>query len=265
VRFGVAPEEPAKCADFRITGGRLDRERSGHQQRVERRASAAPPAVLDERHVLLATDPPPRRRRSALLGGGVLIAASPAAVGAGLFVPGFAALGLGALLLLLPPRPRREHGRAASWRVIRRTWAAARRCAIASARWVAHTIARPSRAMARFARTSGRDGAVRIGRATAAGAAAIASAAAVAGSRGWAAAQVWAPRAWRGSSAAAQLVGREARSATVRSWARILPLLRRAEALFVAGTERAATEIGVYASSASRRLSAYVQSRVRPR
>src|SRR5262245_40987445 len=51
---------------------------------------------------------PARRRRSAVLGGGVLVAASPVAVGAGLFVPGFAALGVGALLLLLPPSTHRE-------------------------------------------------------------------------------------------------------------------------------------------------------------
>jgi hypothetical protein len=195
----------------------------------------------------------------------VLIAASPAAVGAGLFVPGFAALGLGALLLLLPPRPRRQHGPRAPWRVVRATAAAARRRATAAARWVGHVVARPSRATARFARTSGREGAVRVGRATAAGAAATAAAAAVAGSRAWAAAQVWAPRAWHGSAAATQSAAQAARSAAMRSWTRAAPSVRRAEALLLAATERAATEIGVFASSASRRLSAYVHSRVRPR
>src|SRR5262245_41572604 len=77
---------------------------------------------------------PARRRRSALVGGGVLVAASPAAVAAGLFVPGFAALGLGALLLLLPPRVPGERGHRLPWGIVRTPAAAGGRGMVVIAR-----------------------------------------------------------------------------------------------------------------------------------
>ena len=238
---------------------------------MERRPPAGPSNVLDERHpavdhvVLSEADRPPRRRRSALLGGGLLIAASPVAVGAGVFVPGFAALGLGALLLLLPPRERRERSDGTRLRVVRSTAAVVRRRAAAFARWIAHVVARVFRAVAHFVATTGRDGAVLIGRATLASTAAIARGAARVGSRSWSAAQAWAPRAWRRLVAAARALARDARSATVRAWIRIQPLLRRAWSVSLAGSQWTVREVGGVAHSASKRLSAYIDSRSRPR
>jgi hypothetical protein len=181
------------------------------------------------------------------------------------FVPGFAALGLGALLLLLPPRERRQESHGTRLRVVRRTAAATRRRAAASAHWIAQVLARAFGAVAHFVATTGRDGAVQVGRVISAGAAAIGGAAAVAGSRGLSALRVGAPRAWRGSVAAARSFGRHTRSATIRAWVRMQPLLRRAWAVCLAGTERAARRIGALTSSASKRLSAYIDSRSRPR
>ena len=211
------------------------------------------------------TDPPPRRRRSALLGGAVLIAASPVAVGAGLFVTGFAALGLGALLLLLPPRPRREHRHRTPLRVVRRAAAAGGRVAWTLARATAHIGASAFRATERFAEGSGRDGAAWIGRTTFRGATALGRAGFVAGSRGWSAVQVGAPRVWHALVATARWLARETRSASIRLWAFIRPRARRAWDACEAGAARAAHELGALVHSASARLSAYVDSRSGPR
>jgi hypothetical protein len=233
----------------------------GNETPVERRPAAGPSIVLDERPpaidgvVPLEADRPPRRRRSALLGGGLLIAASPAAVGAGLFAPGFAALGLGALLLLLPPTERRDRGRRTPWRVVHAAATVLRRGIVEPARWIAHVVADVLRAVARFAATTGRDGTVRVGRATSAWAGVVGTAGELAGSRAWSAARVLAPRAWRRSVAAARSVAHDTQSATIRASLRIQPLLHRAGAVCLAGTERAATEMDAFVSSASRRLS----------
>jgi hypothetical protein len=150
-------------------------------------------------------------------------------------------------------------------RAVRATAAAARRLAGASARWITHVVARLFRAVTRFAATTGRDCAVSGGRATAAGAAAFGGAVAAAGSRGWSTAQVWTPRAWRRSVAATRSFARQTRSTTSRARVRIEPLLRRAWAVWLVGMERAASEMGSFATSASKRVSAYIDSRSRPR
>ena len=187
---------PAGSAQSKVSNG----VHEGMSARVERRPPAGSSIVVDERHpavdhvVLLDTDRPPRRRRSALLGGGLLIAASPVAVGAGVFVPGFAALGLGALLLLLPPTDRRERRRT-PLRFVRAAPAYIGHAAAALSRPIARFPARVFRAAARFVATAVRDGVVLIGRATAAGVVATGAAAARAGSRSWSAARVGAPRA----------------------------------------------------------------------
>jgi hypothetical protein len=225
--------------------------------------------VLDERRpaidgvVPVEADRPPRRRRSALLGGGLLIAASPAAVGAGLFVPGFAALGLGALLLLLPPTERRDRGRRTPLRVVHAAATVLRRGVVEPARWIAHVVADVLRAVARFAATTGRDGTVRVGRATLACAAVVGHAAAVVGSRAWSAARVGTPRAGRRSVAAARSATRDMQSATIRASLRIQPLLHRAAAVCLPGTEWAANEIGAFVSSASTRFSKLTAERPR--
>ena len=213
----------------------------------------------------LDSDRPPRRRRSALLGGGVLIASSPVAVGAGLFVPGFAALGLGALLLLLPPRERHQGTHRAPLGVVRRQAAAGGRAAIAFARGTAHVGARMVWAVEHFASGSGREGVARIGRATLDGALAVGRASAVAGSRGWSAMQSGAPRAWRGLVAAVHSLARETRSASVRILVRARPILRRAWAASLVGSRRTAQELTSLAHSAFQRLSALIDSRHGPR
>ena len=193
------------------------------------------------------------------------MASSPVAVGAGLFVTGFAALGLGALLLLLPPRPRRERGHRTPVRVVRRAGAAGGRVASALARGTAHAGASVLRATQRFAAGSGRDGAVWIGRTTFRGANALGRAAFVAGSRGWSAVQVGAPRVWHGLVAVARWLTRETRSASIRLWVYIRPLVRRAWGACEARAARAAHQLAALVHSASERLSAYVDSRSGPR
>jgi hypothetical protein len=208
---------------------------------------------------------PPRRRRSALLGGGVLVASSPVTVGAGLFVPGFAALGLGALLLLLPPRARRERGHRTASRVVGVPTAAGGRAAVALARGTAHTSARTFWAVEHFAATNGRDGTFRMKVAALDTADAFGRTASVAGSRSWSAVQVGAPRAWRGLVATARSLAREGRTASIRIWVRVRPLLRRAWVACLTWLRRAAHELTALACSASRKLSSYVDSRSRPR
>jgi hypothetical protein len=192
-----------------------------------------------------------------------LVAVSPAAVGAGLFVPGFAALGLGALLLLLPPTERRDRGRRTRWRVVHAAATVLRRGVVEPALWIAHVVAGVVRAVARFAATTGRDGAVRVGRATSAWAAGVGKAGGLAGSRAWSAARVGTPSAWRRSVAVARSVARNTRSATIRATLRIQPLLRRAGAVCLAGTQRAATEMDAFVSSVSSRLSKLTAERPR--
>ena len=108
---------------------------------------------------------PRRRRRSALLGGAILVAISPVAVGAGRFVLGYVALGVGASLLLLPPPKENRPGRLRSTRsIVGRPVAASGRGTVALARGSAGLGARALSAAARFAATQGRDGATAVGR-----------------------------------------------------------------------------------------------------
>ena len=217
------------------------------------------PRVSD--HPPRGADPPPRRRRSALLGGGVLVASSPVTVGAGLFVPGFIALGLGAVLLLLPPPAQRERKHRAPFRVLGRPAATAGRAAVALARGTAHTGTRTFRAVERFAATSGRDGALWIGRATFAGAGARGRTASTAGSHGWWAVRTGTPPAWRGLVARARWLARQARSASIRAWVRSRPVRRRAWAACLDALARAKREVAALSHSASEQLSSYVGSR----
>jgi UPF0716 family protein affecting phage T7 exclusion len=215
--------------------------------------------------VLLHGDRPARRRRSALVGGGVLVAASPVAVAAGLLVPGFAALGLGALLLLLPP-VRRERRHRSPLRVVVGTPAAAGGSGVVSlARGSVRVGARTFKAVEHFAANEGRDSAVRIGRASADGAAAVGRAASVGGSRGWSTVQLAALGVWRGLVAATRSLAREARSTSISAWERGGPLLRRAWAACLAGSQRAVHELAALARSASEQLSALIDSRSVPR
>jgi hypothetical protein len=213
-----------------------------------------------EQVVLLDGDRPARRRRSALVGGGVLVAASPVAVAAGLLVPGFAALGLGALLLLLPPRVRRNR-KHRSLRVVRTPAAAVGRGVVALGRGSARVGARIFKAVDDFAANEGRDGVVRIGRASAGAAAAVGRATSVGASRGWSAAQLIALRVGRGLVVATRSLAREARSTSIRAWERCRPMLRRAWAACLAGSRRAVHELAALARSASERLSPLVDSR----
>jgi hypothetical protein len=118
-------------------------------------------------------------------------------------------------------------------------------------------------AVARFAATTGRDGTVRVGRATLAWAAVVGNAGADVGSRAWSAARVGAPRAWRRSVVAARSVARDTQSATIRASLRIQPLLHRVAAACLPVTERATREIGAFASSASKRFSKLTAERPR--
>ena len=214
-----------------------------------------------EQVVLWDGDRPARRRRSALVGGGVLVAASPVAVAAGLLVPGFAALGLGALLLLLPPRVRRNRKHRSLLRVVRSPAAAVGRGVVVLGRGSARVGARIFKAVDDFAANEGRDGVVRIGRASAGAAAAVGRATSVGASRGWSAAQLVALRVGRGLVVATRSLGREARSTSIRAWERCRPMLRRAWAACLAGSRRAVHELAALARSASERLSALIDSR----
>jgi hypothetical protein len=208
---------------------------------------------------------PPRRRRSALVGGGVLVASSPVTVGAGLFVPGFAALGLGALLLLLPPRVQGERRRRAPLRLVRAPAAAGGRATLALARGSARTGARTFWSVEHFAVNDGRDSAVRLGAAASEGAAVVGRTACSAASRGWAAVLVGAPRAWHGLVVLMRTVARAARSASIWLWVRMQPLARRAWLICRAGAAALGEQLAALGRSASERLSAYVDSRSRPR
>ena len=218
-----------------------------------------------ERHVHSDVERPPRRRRSALLGGGVLIASSPIAVGAGLFVLGFAALGLGGLLLLLPPRPQGEPRHRRRLRAVRAVAASGGRGAAALTRGAVRTSALTLSAVAHHAATDGRDGAARIGAATAGGARAVGRVGAAAGAFGWSALRVYAPEGWRLLVAATSSFAREARSAWIRARIRTEPILRRLWADCLAGLARVADELAPLARSGAERVSAYVDSRRRPR
>ncbi len=217
-----------------------------------------------DRHVR-SDEQPPRRRRPALLGGGVLVAASPVAVGAGLFVLGFAALGLGGLLLLLPPRPQGEPGHRRRLHVVRVAAVSGGRGAVALMRGTVRTGALTFSAVEHYAATDGRDGAVRIGAATVERAKALGRAGATAGALGWSAVRIRAPKLWRLLVAAMRSLAREARAAWIRSRIRTEPILRRAWAGCLAGLARVAEELAPLARSAAERVSAYVDSRLRPR
>ena len=210
----------------------------------DRRIVAAPHLALDD-----VDDRPARRRRSALLGGGALVAAAPIAVGAGLFVAGYAALAVGALLLLLPPRARRKRRHPSL-----RTVAGARAAAIgervlALARAIGAGGVRMWNALELLAATKGRDGAGRVGRAARA-----------AGSRAWSALQIAVPRSWRRLVLAARCIVRKTRVTSARLWVRVRPLLRRSWLACRAGSVRAARRVAAVERSASERLSAYVDS-----
>ena len=233
----------------------------GSERAVPSGGDERPRRVADEPVVLVDGDRPVRRRRSALVGGGVLVAVSPVAVAVGLFVPGFAALGLGALLLLLPPKVLRESSHRSPLPAVRRPLAAGGRGVFALARGSADVGARTFSAVASFAANEGRNGAVRIGRVTAHGAAAVGGAAFARASRGWSAAQVVALRIGRGLVAATRLLAREARSTAIRAWERSRPMLRRAGAACLAGSRRAVHELTAFARSASERLSALIDFR----
>ena len=211
-----------------------------------------------EQGVPLDADGPARRRRSAILGGGALIAISPVAVGVGLFVPGFAALGLGALLLLLPPR--HEQGHRSRLRVIRTAAVAGGRGMVWLARGTAHVGARTFRVVERFVAGKGRAGAVRIAREAVAGAAAVGRATTAAGSRGSSWVQSVAPRVLAGLVAAARSLAHEARSASVFARARTGPTLRRAWTAALAGSMRVGHELVALARSVWERLSTLVDA-----
>lgn len=209
---------------------------------AERRA-ALEPIDLDE-----DDDRPPRRRRSALLGGGALVATSPVAVAAGLFVPGFAALGLGALLLLLPPRA--QHRRRSPLRVVRKGAAAGWRGAARLARGTARGGACAFHAVRQAAANEGRAGVVWMGRALADGGVAVGRATADVGARALVVARGVALRARRVLVTATRVVSREGRAASVWAWERCRPFLRRAWAAWLDGSRHGAYEVGAL----SRRL-----------
>lgn len=148
-----------------------------------------------------------------------------------MFVAGFAALGVGAGLLLLPPRERRRSGLGA----VRGTAAHLRRGAAALARGLGAVGTRTFRSVGHVVIESGRDGVVLIGRATRDYAAVVGRATA----GGSSAARIAAPRAWRGLVAVGGSLGGDARSAAIRT----------------------VDETGALAHAASRRLSAFVDSR----
>jgi hypothetical protein len=229
---------------------------------VEPTQPAVPGVVAEQgRHAVhdapVDAERPPRRRRTALLAGGLLVASSPVAVGAGLFVPGFAALGLGALLLLLPPVEARDRRRRRPWRLLRKPAAASGRAAFAVARFGA----RAARAAGHWGATSGREGAVTAGIAAFHGARAFARTTSAALSRGWTGVRLAAPPVWRALASTAGSLAHEARAASVRAWVRLRPVLRRARAASTAALTRATRTFAELAHSASARLSAYVDSR----
>jgi len=187
------------------------------------------------------------------------------AVGAGLFVLGFAALGLGGLLLLLPPRPEGEPGHRRRLHVVRVAALAGGRGAVALMRGTVRTGALTFSAVEHYAATDGRDGAVRIGAATVERARAVGRAGATAGALGWSAVRIRAPKLWRLLVVAMRSLAREARAASIRSWIRTEPILRRVWAGCLAGLARVAEELAPLARSAAERVSAYVDSRCRPR
>jgi hypothetical protein len=217
-----------------------------------------------ERHVR-SDERPPRRRRPALLGGGVLIAASAVAVGAGLFVVGFAALGLGGLLLLLPPRPQGEPGHRRRSHAVRVAAVSGGRGVVALMRGAVRAGALTFSAVVHYVATDGRDGAVRIGAAMVERATALGRAGATVGALGWSAVRSRAPKLWRLLVEAMRSFGREARTAWIRSWSRTEPILRRVWAGCLAVLARVAEELAPRARSAAERVSAYVDSRCRPR
>ena len=240
---------------------------------VEGRQPVVPWTADDEPHDATAEqaglmdddEQPARRRRGSLLGGAALVAASSVAVAAGLFVPGFTALGLGSLLLLLPPTVPRERKRRSPLRVVR-TWAAAGGDrVVALARSSVHAGAGAFKSVEHFAANEGRDGVMRIGRASADGAAAVGHAATAAGARVWSGAQVVGLGIWRGFIEATRSFVREARSISIGAWERSRPILRRAWVVCLAGSRRAAHELAATQRAASEQLSALIDARSGPR
>jgi hypothetical protein len=163
-------------------------------------------------------------------------------------------------LLLLPPSERRERPHTIR-RVVHDTAVRIGRGAAELTVRVVRVGGRVLRAVERVVAESGRDAAVRIGSAASAYAAAVGRAAAGATSRGWAAAQVGVPRAGRALAAAWRSLARLAHVGSTRAWARSEPALRRLWAACLAGSRRASDETGVLAHSASKRLSAFIDSR----
>lgn len=170
--------------------------------------------------------PPARRRRSAIVGAAALVAVSPVAVAAGMFVPGFAALGVGALLLLLPPRARREGERRSPRRIVGAPLVAAGRGILTSAR----------------------------------GTAVGARGANAAAARTWAVAGDAASSGAQGLVVAARRLVDDGRAASSATWSRIGPMLGRAWAAGVAGSVRGGHELDALARTASERLSAVIDA-----
>jgi hypothetical protein len=181
----------------------------------------------------------PRRRRSAVLGGGVLVAAAPVAVAAGVLVPGFVALAVGGLLLLLPPRLRAPH---------QPRWERVGGALRVSAAW--------------------------IGRASVRGSEAGAHAVALAGSRSWSATRLRAPKIWRRLVrgvergwvlvviAVAWLVRAGGRGARVL-WAQMRPALAGASRATLVAGRRGVYGLRALGQSASRRGAAAVDAAAR--
>ena len=165
----------------------------------------------------------------------MLVAVSTVAVGAGLFVPGFGALGLGAVLLLLPPKRPEPRHRGPSRVGVRTLLVTAGRATRALARRTAGIGAHAFGQVGRFAGIVARQSGVGAGRAA------------------------------HGLVATTRTLAREARAASIRLWLSSEPILRRAWAVCRAGSGRAARELSALARAASERASEYIDSRSRPR
>jgi hypothetical protein len=190
---------------------------------------------------------PGRRRRSAIVAGGALVALSSVVVSVGLFVPGFAALALGALLLLLPPRTRLGRERRSPLRIFGARLSAGVRAILASAARALRSAARGSAAVGRLAGGRGREGVRRVAGASARGSAAVAFAM-------WTGAGI----AGRGMAAGSRELADAFDSASSAAWARSRPWLERAWAAALAGSVRGRRELDALATTASERLSAMI-------
>jgi hypothetical protein len=172
-----------------------------------------------------------RRPRSAILGGGVLVAASPVAVAAGQLVVGFAALAVGGVLLLLPPRQvgRHDHRRRLG---VGAAFGAAGAVAAGACRAVVHAGGSALKGTERLAANEGRAAAAAAGRAIAAGAVA----------------------AWRFLLVVVAMLAHVTRLAARWAHERGGPALARAWKEFAAAGRRAAHELSALARATSHRV-----------